>query len=49
MHVGAPFVSTPPASFGEEAEDAVVPREFLESLSPDTIVAIDWEFVPENR
>jgi len=35
--------------FGQKADEAVVPRGVLESLSPDTIVGIDWEFVPEAR
>ncbi len=47
LEPGAPLISRPPAMFGQRTDDAVVPRDVFESLSPDTIVGIDWEFVPE--
>jgi hypothetical protein len=48
LEPGAPLISRPPAMFGPKTDDAVVPRGVLDSLAPDTIVGIDWEFVPET-
>ena len=34
---------------GANLDDAVVPRGILESLPPETIIAIDWEFRPDRE
>ncbi len=42
-----PHRSKVPALFTSPAgplPDAVVPRDVLDSLAPDTIIALDWEF-----
>ena len=46
---GQPHRSRVPAVFSSPAgplPDAVVPRDLLDALAPDTIVALDWEFEP---
>ena len=44
-----PHRSKVPAIFTSPAghlPDAVVPRDLLDSLAPDTVTALDWEFEP---
>lgn len=44
-----PFRVAPPSRLSGQLVEAVVPRVLLETLPAETLIAMQWEFVPGGR